>query len=252
MSKRTLIGQSVVTAVLAVYPLFFIVGGIRRLSEGYLPEWPLLLMHFILPPLLYGLAVWLIWTRWHPMIKLLLGIAWLGLVWLVTVFSFLLLPAVRWEQTTGETAWKHYESIPCDALSARAEMGEPLTVDHYRYVCEEAIFVTESDILFCRYDEEQYDEQCRRLSALPYYTEPFSVETESEHISVSPEVSVNGYRFRVVEDESLYFPKRMLLVGTNDSTGVILYIYTCDLDLDYIKSLEDHIGTSGFSRLPSR
>ncbi len=250
MRKRDLIGQSVTTAVLAMYPLFFLFGGIQYLFDGYLPELPLLLSHFFIPLLMYGLAVLLIWTRWRWTLKLVLGIVWLGLTWLVTVYSFLLCPAVRWEQSTNEAAWQHYESIACDVLPARAEMGNPLTVDHYRYVCEQAIFVTESDILFCHYDAEQYAEQCQRLSALPYYSEPFDVEEESEYISIPPEASINGYTFRVVEDESLAFPKQMLLVGTNDSAEVILYIYTRDLDLDYITSLEDHIGTSGFSRLP--
>lgn len=73
----------------------------------------------------------------------------------------------------------------------------------------------------------------------------FQDEPLSAHgYEVAPTISMDGYEFRFLSYDELegyyYYPHSILLIGTNDKTKEIVYLFYSDDDLDYIESMEEH------------
>ncbi|MBQ8404520.1 MAG: hypothetical protein IJX55_08900, partial [Clostridia bacterium] len=114
-----------------------------------------------------------------------------------------------------------------------------------------AIFTCNSYALISEYNEEEYEVQKALLNEKYIFQseEMGAFDTVCEHTAV-----VDGYFFRTLSVEGEYkyinYPKNMFLIGTNDQTKEIVYMYFNDIDLDYISSLEDFINDDcGFEHM---
>jgi len=72
-----------------------------------------------------------------------------------------------------------------------------------------------------------------------FQNDPMSVD----EYTCEPTAKINGYLFRAlsIEEYELYYPKRVILIATNDEENEIVYMVFYDDDLDYIESLPDFI-----------
>lgn len=125
-----------------------------------------------------------------------------------------------------------------------SELGEPQKLEYYDYVSA-GIFMWESDTLVCKYDQAEYDTQKALLSDR-YVFQNQTMTYIYDSWGCEPFGEVDGYFFRALSLEGeygkeLYYPKRLILVGTNDETCEIVYIAFYDFDLDYIESLPEFI-----------
>ena len=103
---------------------------------------------------------------------------------------------------------------------------------------------TDTVALTVKYDDETFSEAKERL-----YSEYSLLTSEREYLS-DIEASVNGFDIRIVDKEEdlmekygYYYPKCFLMVGANDSTQSIVYLFHYDLDLDKIDDLDEFIAT---------
>ena len=122
------------------------------------------------------------------------------------------------------------------------DMGTPENVEYDYFYAQGSIFSWSSEVLICEYSPQDYQEQVSRLEEQFVFQQE---QVSAHEYSLEPEVSVQGYNFRLLsfEDKTyrLDYPKYMVFVGTNDETCEIVWMYCEDPDLDYIVSLEEHI-----------
>lgn len=89
------------------------------------------------------------------------------------------------------------------------------------------------------YDEEDYEKEKALLdSRYAFYDSPIS-ESEAKNHALAVDFEYRGYSFRTVRDDSaatLFYPRQMFFVGTNDKKKTIAYIYYEDSELDYLTS----------------
>ena len=101
----------------------------------------------------------------------------------------------------------------------------------FNYTARRAfIFESHAYILIAEYDETAYAGRKAELEAVCIWREE---EIRGEAEGVNPNCALDGFEFRCAEGGD--YPKEMLLVGTNDGTREIAYIYFFDQDLDYIR-----------------
>lgn len=129
-------------------------------------------------------------------------------------------------------------------MPSLSEVGEPEKLEYYDYFSQQAIFFTcDADVLICKYGEADYGNQkASVLDSYEFQEEPLN----ACGYTIEPTVQLDGYSFHIlaVSDTyagELYYPKRLVLVATNDETREIVYMSFCDDDLDYIESLTDFI-----------
>lgn len=114
---------------------------------------------------------------------------------------------------------------------------------YYYYRAIYSIFECETHTVISKYGAEDYVDQLARIN------DSYTFRTEAivdDEYTCLPYADIDGFHFRVIDDPEgarLYdsYPKKVLIVGTNDETSEIAYIHFYDFDLDYIPSLEDFI-----------
>ena len=199
--------------------------------------------------ILPALCLFLLWlticSRRQPLTKWIFSILILGL----TAFLFVAIMFVghfsiyghandqkalqRYEQDIGE-----YELLP-----EISDLGEPEKIEyHYFYNLFFTIFDSDCYTLICTYSPGDYASMTAELdSRYTFHTEPLDAgDTE-----LPPLYTLKGYQFRFLEMDTetynLWYPKYMILVGTNDETHEIVWSYYDDDDLDYISDPEDFL-----------
>lgn len=123
-------------------------------------------------------------------------------------------------------------NIPMPALD---ELPAPEKIN-YRY----ADFFGESYVLVVTYDENTYKSEKAKLEQSYTFLNRALVDPYNDGKYTIPEYkfAYGGYDFHVVETEGSCYPKYFGLVGSSDSSFSIAYVYFCDLDLDYIESMD--------------
>lgn len=115
-------------------------------------------------------------------------------------------------------------------------------MEYYYYEGNGSIFTWTSDVLICGYSDKTYQEHLSWLE--DHYVIQQEQVSAHEYI-LEPRVSVDGYDFRMLSFEEteyqLDYPKYMVFIATNDETQEIVWLYYEDPDIDYIRSLEEHI-----------
>ena len=142
----------------------------------------------------------------------------------------------------GEIGAK-YEAVLAnfDQMPSLDAIGTPEALEHCRFDMDSFLYVVDSDALICRYDGSGYAEQ-KALLEERYRFQAESIRGRYDNCDVSAEI--DGYVFRLLSldaYEDLDYPKRLMLIATNDETREIVYLSYYDNELDHIGSLERFI-----------
>ena len=231
----------------ALVPLVIVALGVFLYIAGTILNIPYILTFILLPLISLILSALLIFSDWHVVIKLLLEILLIaavvcGFLFLNTIGGFEMLNHYDGDDLEEKytEATEHREYMP-----ELSEVGTPLDMDYYSYFTQYVVFFTcETDTLICKYTEEEYAEQKALLD------EKYEFEEESQHAELfdeeyiaEPFAEIDGYYFRILKHGagSDNYPKRVMLIATNDSTNEIVYMYFVDDDLDFLMSTSDFI-----------
>ena len=117
------------------------------------------------------------------------------------------------------------------------ELGAYTDIAFYDYYSQMAVFFTcDADTLIVTYDQADYQAEKDALAQRD------TIETADAYwLRCERTCTLEGFDFAMLHLESQYYPKEMLLVGTNDETGQIAYVCFYDDDLDYIDSLTEFL-----------
>lgn len=140
----------------------------------------------------------------------------------------------------------HYSEVTevFDLMPQLTEIGQPEHIEYHNFTSQETVFfVCESDILICTYGLAEYEQQKASLDeSYIFQQEPML----SGGFRCEPVVDIDGYRFRFLSigreySSQIAYPRRLIMVATNDEAREIAYIATSDSELDYIESISDYI-----------
>ena len=243
-------GKSVISFLIdALLALVVVAPGVLALVKGAFLNRYILVVHFILPAVTVLLIALVHLVLESRLVKVLLGLLACAL-FLFNLFLMLFLN-VEFLETDGLTDYEgaafvdRYaelyevsELLPDIGAVARSERS---TYYHYRAMY--VFFECETHTVISKYGSVDYAEQ------LALINERYTFRTEAtvgEDYTCLPYADIDGFHFRVIADPDeadMYdaYPKKVLIVGTNDETSEIAYIHFYDFDLDYITSLEDFI-----------
>ena len=135
-----------------------------------------------------------------------------------------------------------------ESVSAPIEVGSPKTTEYHTYSRSFSIFYSDSWILSCWYNEEEYTKTVTSIEEhFRFRTEPLGTGYYDEnHIEIvdDPYTMIGDELFRMLvpgDGDISDFYKSCFLIMTNDKNHQIAYIAFSDEDLDMIESLEDLI-----------
>lgn len=117
------------------------------------------------------------------------------------------------------------------------ELSNYTKLEHYDYYSSTLmIFTCDADTLIVHYDRDEYEKQKKMLE------ERYVFENDNEYID-EYSCNVGGYFVRILDNDGEYrgvieYPKKMVMIATNDQECTIAYVAFYDDDLDYIESLE--------------
>lgn len=149
-----------------------------------------------------------------------------------------------WE---GDEALERYAKIEENwpLMPSVDELGDPIHVEYHDFVKNFfMVFVSNSDVLICKYDCEEYAEKKAELDEAYVFETRTMVSCDE---SCEPDGELDGFYFRMLsfkeywQDYNLDFPNRLIIIGTNDETQEIAYIAFYDTELDLIYSLSDFV-----------
>ena len=150
-----------------------------------------------------------------------------------------------YDHAEGQKALDLYEKDigHLDLMPEAADLGAPEKIEyHYFYNQWVTFFDSDCYTLICTYSSEDYAAMTAELeNRYTYHTELLDAgETELEPLYI-----LDGYAFRFLEMDTetynLWYPKYMILIGTNDETHEIVWSYYDDDDLDWIDEPRDFL-----------
>lgn len=211
--------------------------GTFLICSGTLLTPAICITYFLIPTVVITLFWRLIGSGWKTWLKSILCVGILLIYIPVMGFAILLGTYHSASQYRGSQAMEQYVSASTEvpSLPNPDALGAPQSMTYQYYETSALIFLTESHTLLCRYTPEAYDAQVAALETdWVFRTEPFTA-----YNAPTPEAfTLDGFHFRFLspEEESyeLWFPKYVALVGTNDHTHEIVWLYWNDIDLDYM------------------
>lgn len=180
----------------------------------------------------------------HPIGKgfLLTGIlVIMAVVWLF--ISFFTLNYAKCNRYTGQQIQEPYEQVLNDLMPALDELGDTKQMEFYQYRETASIFYFQADVLICTYSGQEYNEQVAALEHnYAFQSEPM----EACDRTCDPTGTIGDYYFRFLAvdgtyEEQIYYPKQVVLIGTNDNTSEIVYIAFDNMDLDYLTTVEEFV-----------
>ena len=243
-------GKSIKSFILDILiPLAVMAIGAFALLDGALLNRYLTVVHFLIPAvtiLLFGVCHLVLESK---LLKVLVSVV------IIVICLFNLFIMLFWNTEYFETdelgdyegaelvdryaeLYEVSELLPDIGAVARSERS---TYYHYRAIY--SFFECETHTVISKYGAEDYVDQ------LAWINDSYTFRTEAivdDEYTCLPYADIDGFHFRVIDDPDeadMYdsYPKKVLIVGTNDETSEIAYIHFYDFDLDYIPSLEDFI-----------
>lgn len=116
----------------------------------------------------------------------------------------------------------------------------------YKIKCYSTLvgFYSDAFALFVTYDQDQYKtEKEKILSEYDFLEEPVMRSSDTYELPVT-EFEYKGYCFKIVPDkEYIDFCacKSFMMIGFNDETSRIVYMYYYDFDIDYIAEVGENL-----------
>lgn len=223
--------------LLSVLPVIAIVNGVGFVIDGMVLNTISLFTYFALPVI----AVLLFFIILLKAKKIWIKVALCATVLVVSLFSFFMLNAFQTYEIINcyenEELQEQYAEN-CDSFMPElSELSKPEKIEYYRYEGNQFVFEWESRILICKYSEGEYLQQ--KASLDEKYV--FMLDDRTNHQELV--TNIDGYSFRVLSsgEYEIDYPKEVVLIATNDKTKEIVYLNSCDQDLDYIDSMDEHI-----------
>lgn len=235
ISKKSNILRIIFTIVLGILPLSSLVLGIRCMLRGDVITIWFAITFLILPCVVLTVTSIAIWSKIPKLYKIIICAVYLVAF---VVGSFLMLSVGRYitkEFLTGDEVFDAYPEIVSDIseFPSESELGQPEEIEYYNLNQYYGIFSCESDTLICQYNDTDYQLNKDRIE------ESYVFRRATKFVT-----PVDDYDFRMLSDDehsSLYYPKRVMLIATNDETNEIVYILFHDPDIDYIEDEEEFI-----------
>lgn len=147
------------------------------------------------------------------------------------------------DRYTGQQIQEPYAEVLNDLMPALDDLGDTEQMEFYQYRESASIFYNQADVLICTYSGQEYNEQVAALEQnYVFQAEPM----EAGDRICDPTGTIGGYSFRFLAvdgtyEEQIYYPKQVVLIGTNDKTSEIVYIAFDDMDLDYLTTVENFV-----------
>lgn len=243
--KRLNSSRIIALILINLIPIALIVFGIILFIKNMLINFSFLLSFLILPCLFSLISFILITSSiknyWKIILNILLVLV-LFFAFLTSLFFGTFEALDSYENDQAIVEYSKYSSTN-EIMPKLDAIIEPDTLEYYIYELHCSIFTSQTDVLICKYDELDYSTQKSLLHG--QYT--FQSTPMISHIhSCEPYVEIDGYEFRFLSYEGAYdnilsYPKRVVMIATNDYTHEIIYMYYHDADLDCIESMEDFI-----------
>lgn len=127
-----------------------------------------------------------------------------------------------------------YLKIINDSMPELNELGNPVNIELFKYYSSFAVFHYDTDILICKYNEDEYSLQKEQLDEKYIFLKEYDGNTEVSS-------NIGDYYFRLLSAVASDFPEEVILVATNDETKEIAYINYCDGYRAYIELSEKFI-----------
>lgn len=238
----------------ALIPLAAIGLGIMLVVAGAVFNVAFVLTFILLPLSALSLLFILLFSGIKVSKKIVFDIIILVLFVILFLFGYIFGKFEMLEHYENEDAVKYYEEVAdgLNPLPGVSEIGNPQEIEFYDYFSTQfGIFTCDSDVLVCKYSETDYNIQKEELEKkYIFQNEPM----EAHGYVCEQNVQIDDYVFGVLsvngEYETIYYPKRMILIATNDVSNEIVYMSFYDDDLDYVTSLEDFINEDcGWKRI---
>lgn len=146
----------------------------------------------------------------------------------------------------NEDAQLHYSETvkEFNVLPELDEMRDAQGIEFYDYFSSElGVFTCEGYTLICKYNDNEYSfEKAEMENKYVFQKDDMS----AWDYTCSPEASLGEYHFRTLSimgeyNDAINFPKKLVFVGTNDTTQEIIYICFYNDDIDYIEALPEFL-----------
>lgn len=143
------------------------------------------------------------------------------------------------DRYTGQQIQEPYAQVLNDLMPALDTLGETEQVEFYQYREKALFFYHQADVLICNYSEDMYDDHIAALEQR-YVFQSESMEACDRFCDPAGRIGDYYFRFLAIDGtyDDIYYPKQVVLIGTNDVTSEVVYIAFDDIDLDYIDSFE--------------
>ena len=230
-------GRKAALAAASLLPFLAIGLGTFLICNGTLLTPAICITYFLIPTVVITLFWLLIGSGWKTWIKTLLCLIILVVYVPVMFFAMICIPYSSSDRYTGPEAMEQYtavsEKIP--VLPAPDTLGNPQN-QVYQYHKSSGLFLGKSHTLLCRYSPEDYAARVESLETdWVFQSEPLYNDLDTP--AIPPEFTLDGFHFRFLslkeESYDLWFPKYVALIGTNDETQEIGWLYWDFTDLDY-------------------
>lgn len=113
-----------------------------------------------------------------------------------------------------------YSKITNDSMPELNELGNPVNIELFKYYSSFAVFHYDTDILICKYNEDEYSLQKELLDEKYIFLKEYDGNTEVSS-------NIGDYYFRLLSAVASDFPEEVVLVATNDEKNEVVYI-SCD------------------------
>lgn len=135
-------------------------------------------------------------------------------------------------------------------LPTLEELGTDCKIDFTYKKTSYYIFTTYGIALFVQYDSEDYGEKKSETLGKYQFLDAPAVDFSGD-IQLTESVDYRGFHFQIAPDpEYIYFQdtpeyrehhscKSFVMIGTNDDTHTIAYLYFFDPDVDYIATEDE-------------
>ncbi len=177
------------------------------------------------------------------------------IILLLIVFGTAAVTVIFWSKSENLLRYKNEQVVQsyaetvhrqCNALPYLSDIASFEQIEYYVYHGTQFIFSWDSYTLICRYNEADYANTKVQIDE-SYIFQQTPIQY-AENIC-QPSAEINDYTFRMLDNSHTpyqisSYPQFIGLIGTNDRTREIVYMYFYDPDLDYIDSLPDFINES--------
>jgi len=218
--------------VFNIFPLYLIIKGIFRLFNGYIINIPFMAFHFIAP------VVFIVCSFLAIRLKSAIGIkivicSLLAILLLLNTLFFSLLTFKQLDSYYDSSAVEHYSEIHFKemVIPSVSQLRNFEKIEYHYYESENFFSDAGTHILILQYDEKSYFSEKEAVNYQYYY------DTKTAN------VLIDNFEFNMLSDEaySIFYPKDVAFIATNDATHEIAYLRFFDVELDYISDMSNFI-----------